>query len=72
MQRARKVASASDNRLGISCLTSKVETDPTLSEFFEEAGHLGASEGGGGQIGDGVSVKAIVDRPLNILLVIWF
>ena len=58
------MASASDNSLGISRLTSKVETDPTLSDVFEGARHLGAS-GGGGQISDGVSVEAIVDRVLD-------
>ena len=71
MRRARKVALAWDNPLGISRLTSKVETDPALLDFFEGVRHLGAS-GSGGQIGDGVSVEAIVDRLVNNLLVKCF
>jgi hypothetical protein len=41
-------------------------------DFFKEAWHLGASEDGGGQIGGGVSVEAIVDGLLDNSLVIDF
>jgi hypothetical protein len=52
--------------------TSKVEIDPTLLDFFEEAWYLGALEDRGGAIVGGLSVEAIVDRLLDNLVDIHF